>query len=85
MAPLPDFHGIHAAPLQAPRYTGHQVWNKQRTDEVLLDVDDVALGHIAKMRWNPEDAWIWSETQVHEPLVDLETFENVRHLMAGRG
>lgn len=71
--------------LLNPRYTGHQVWNKQRTDEVLLDVDDVALGHIAKMRWNPEDAWIWSEAQVHEPLIDLETFQNVRDLMAGRG
>ena len=28
-----------------PRYTGHQVWNRQRKDEVLLDVDDVALGY----------------------------------------
>ncbi|WP_255508976.1 recombinase family protein [Micromonospora sp. A202] len=25
--------------LTNPRYTGRQVWNKQRTDEVLLDVD----------------------------------------------
>ena len=25
-----------------PRYTGLEVWNKQRKDEVLLDVDDVA-------------------------------------------
>src|SRR4051794_31165318 len=25
------------------RYTGRQVWNKQRKDEVLIDVDDVAL------------------------------------------
>ncbi|WP_442931225.1 recombinase family protein [Micromonospora sp. NBC_00389] len=30
--------------LTNPRYTGRQVWKKQRTDEVLLDVDDVALG-----------------------------------------
>lgn len=41
--------------LTNPRYTGYQVWNRQRTDEVLLDVDNVALGHTAKMRWNPED------------------------------
>lgn len=31
--------------LTNPRYTGRQVWNKQRKDEVLLDVEDVALGH----------------------------------------
>ena len=48
--------------LTNPRYTGHQVWNKQRKDEVLLDVDDVALGHITKLRWNEAGKWIWSET-----------------------
>ena len=30
--------------LTNPRYTGRQVWNKQRKDEILLDVDDVAAG-----------------------------------------
>ncbi|MEU4323884.1 recombinase family protein [Nonomuraea dietziae] len=70
--------------LLNPRYTGHQVWNKQRTDEVLLDVEDVALGHISKMRWNTKDAWIWSEIPVHEPLIDMETFEKARQIMAGR-
>jgi hypothetical protein len=31
---------------------GRQVWNKQRTDEVLIDVEDVSLGHENKHRWN---------------------------------
>ncbi|MGC4991950.1 recombinase family protein [Nocardia salmonicida] len=34
--------------LANPRYTGHEVWNKQRKQrkqESLIDVDDVALGH----------------------------------------
>ncbi|WP_228542579.1 recombinase family protein [Nocardia sp. XZ_19_369] len=31
--------------LTNPRYTGHEVWNKQRKQESLIDVDDVALGH----------------------------------------
>lgn len=35
--------------LTNPRYTGHQVWNKERKQEVLLDVDDVALGHVTKL------------------------------------
>ena len=55
--------------LNNPRYTGFEVWNKQRKDEVLLDVDDVALGHVTKMRWNDEADWIWSAEPTHEPLV----------------
>jgi hypothetical protein len=35
------------ATLANPRYTGGQVWNRQRKDEVLLDVQDVTLGHSA--------------------------------------
>ncbi|WP_220479591.1 recombinase family protein [Halosaccharopolyspora lacisalsi] len=31
--------------LTNPRYTGHQVWNKQYKRESLIDVDDVALAH----------------------------------------
>jgi hypothetical protein len=38
--------------LLNPRYTGRQVWNRVRTDEVLIDVDDVALGHENRHRWN---------------------------------
>ena len=55
--------------LTNPRYTGHQVWGKQRRDEVLLDVDDVAAGHETVMRWNEEREWTWSIEPVHEPLV----------------
>lgn len=61
--------------LQNPRYTGRQVWNRQRRDEVLIDVEDVALGHETKMRWNDKSAWVWSEHQSHEPIVSPETFE----------
>ncbi|WP_269087609.1 MULTISPECIES: recombinase family protein [Nocardiopsis] len=41
--------------LRNPRYTGHQVWAKQRKDEVLIDVNGVQLGHQTLLRWN-EDA-----------------------------
>jgi site-specific DNA recombinase len=34
-------HTVRAI-LVNPRYTGYQVWNRQRRDEVLLDIDDVA-------------------------------------------
>jgi site-specific DNA recombinase len=68
-----------------PRYTGRQVWNKQRTDEVLLDVDDVGLGHTAVMRHNRPDKWITSAAVVHDPLVSAEDFERVQQLLAARG
>lgn len=32
-----------------PRYTGHEVWNKQRKHESLIDVEDVALGDETKL------------------------------------
>jgi site-specific DNA recombinase len=68
-----------------PRYTGHQVWNKQRTDEVLLDVEDVALGHRPVMRHNDRTKWITSINVVHEALVSVEDFERAQQILAGRG
>ncbi|MFF5219541.1 recombinase family protein [Micromonospora sp. NPDC000442] len=70
--------------LTNPRYTGWQVWNKQRTDEVLVDVDDVALGHMPVMRWNPQNKWITSQEVVHEPLVTDEVFNAARELLGSR-
>lgn len=64
--------------LTNPRYTGRQVWNKQRRDEILIDVNDVALGHETRMRWNPQDRWIYSADQAHEPLINIEDFEQAQ-------
>ncbi|WP_372495157.1 recombinase family protein [Micromonospora phytophila] len=71
--------------LTNPRYTGRQVWNKQRKTEILIDVDDVALGHETKLRWNPTQEWIYSGALVHEPLIDDETFTRVQTLIASAG
>jgi hypothetical protein len=35
--------------LLNPCYTGRQVWNRLRTDEVLIDVEDIGLGHEASV------------------------------------
>jgi hypothetical protein len=61
--------------LMNPRYTGRQVWNRQRRVEMLVDVEDVTLGHETKMKWNGEDKWIWSNEVVHEPIVSTEEWE----------
>jgi hypothetical protein len=61
--------------LANPRYTGHQIWNKQRKDEILINVDDVGLGHETRMRWDPASQWVRSTDQVHEALVSQEDFD----------
>jgi site-specific DNA recombinase len=70
--------------LRNPRYTGYQVWGRQRRDEILLDVNDVAAGHVSRMRWNDPDRWIWSTQPTHQPLVDQATFQAVQSRIATR-
>ena len=67
--------------LGNPRYTGYQVWGRQRRDEVLLDVGDVAAGHTSRRRWNPTPQWIWSAEPAHQPLISRETFQAVQARM----
>ena len=71
--------------LGNPRYTGRQVWNKQRKDEILLDVNDVARGYETRLRWNDTRQWVWSETLAQEPLVSVEDFEAAQAIMADAG
>ncbi|WP_280665100.1 MULTISPECIES: recombinase family protein [unclassified Kitasatospora] len=68
--------------LTNPRYTGRQVWNKQRKEETLLDIEDVTLGYTTTLRWNTQDKWIVSDKIVHTPLVDDETFAQAQDIIA---
>lgn len=67
--------------LSNPRYTGYQVWAKQRREEVLLDVEDVSAGHQTLMRWNSEEHWVWSDDPSHEALISMEVFRAVQARM----
>lgn len=58
--------------------------SKQRKDEVLIDVDDVALGHTTKLRWNQSDKWIWSAQIVHPPIINKDAFDQVQVMVSGR-
>ncbi|GAB2775410.1 recombinase family protein [Streptomyces daliensis] len=71
--------------LTNPRYTGHQVWNRQHKHESLIDVDNVALGHHTKLTWNPEDAWIHSDQPAHTPLISPDIFRAAGQRLASRG
>ncbi|MGH2653658.1 MAG: recombinase family protein [Actinomycetota bacterium] len=70
--------------LTNPRYTGVAVWGRQRREEVLLDVEDVAAGHRTLMRWNNEESWVRSQGPAHEPLITPDLFERAQQRrMAG--
>jgi hypothetical protein len=60
------------------------VWNKQLKNEVLIDVEDVALGHTTKLRWSESGKWRWSEKIVQPPIIDRADFDQVQALIAGR-
>jgi site-specific DNA recombinase len=64
--------------LDNPRYTGYQVWNRQRRDEVLIDVHDVGRGHETRMRWNDPTDWIWSNEPSHQPLITRQEWDAVQ-------
>ncbi|ETK35290.1 hypothetical protein [Microbispora sp. ATCC PTA-5024] len=42
----------------------------------------VTRGHITKLKWIPASQWVWSEKLVHEPIVDIETFERAEALLS---
>ncbi len=66
--------------LMNARYTGHEVWNRQRRDYELIDVNHVAEGHVRRMRWNPPDQWIWSPEPTHDALIDRDDWQRVQAL-----
>jgi hypothetical protein len=71
--------------LSNPRYTGRQVWNRQRSDTQLADPADVTLGHKAVQKWNLPDGWVISARPAHPALVSEEDFIAVQDISAVRG
>jgi DNA invertase Pin-like site-specific DNA recombinase len=70
--------------LMNARYTGREVWNRQRRHEQLVNVDDTALGHETKLKWNDRADWIWSAVQTHDAIITSEEYAAVQeHLGAG--
>ena len=72
-----------AAILANPRYTGRQVWNRQRTDrdpaspEKPFGPDDV-------QRWNLAHDWVISQQPAHDALVTEQDFIAVQSIRATR-
>ncbi|MDH6213185.1 recombinase family protein [Streptomyces pseudovenezuelae] len=70
--------------LANPRYTGHQVWNRQRTDHDLIDPANTSLGHRDIVRWNTPTDWVISTKPAHPALVGEADFITVQHIRADR-
>jgi site-specific DNA recombinase len=77
--------GTVATILQNPRYTGRQVWNRQRTDKDLADPGDVSLGHKSVQRWNLPDGWAISKKPAHPALVSEADFVAAQDVSTARG
>jgi site-specific DNA recombinase len=60
--------------LANPRYTGRQVWNRQRTDRDLVDPANTGLGHRQVQRWNLPEGWVISKRPAHPALVSEADF-----------
>jgi hypothetical protein len=74
-----------AAILANPRYTGRQVWNRQRTDFDLADPANTALGHRQIQRWNLPEGWVISKHPAHAALVSEADFIAAQDTAAPRG
>ena len=74
-----------AAILGNPRYTGRQVWNRQRTDLDLVDPANTGLGHRAVARWNLPEGWVISARPAHPALVSEADFIAAQDASAPRG
>ena len=67
------------------RYTGRQVWNRQRTDPVLADPANTSLGHKTVQRWNLPGGWVISARPAHPALVSEADFIAVQDISTARG
>jgi site-specific DNA recombinase len=70
--------------LGNPRYTGRQVWNRQRTDSQLADPANTSLGHKQVQRWNLPDGWVISARPAHAALVSEADFNAAQDINAAR-
>jgi DNA invertase Pin-like site-specific DNA recombinase len=68
--------------LRNARYTGHEVFGRQRRDYDLIDVAAPAEGHVRRMRWNDPSAWIWSPEPTHEALVSKDDWTRAQSVVA---
>jgi hypothetical protein len=60
--------------LENPRYTGYACFGRWARQEMLLDPDDVAAGHVTRFRRAAPDRVVRSRYPAHPAIVTVETF-----------
>ncbi|MDT5045938.1 MAG: hypothetical protein QOG75_1791, partial [Mycobacterium sp.] len=71
-----------AAILANPRYTGRQVWNRQRTDHHETVPGDKRSSLGPTRTWNPKSEWITSTRRTHPALISDTDFLAAQHVTA---
>ena len=74
-----------AAILANPRYTGRQVWNRQRTDFDLVDPANTGLGHKQVQRWNLPAGWVISARPAHPAIISEADYIAAQDASTPRG
>jgi hypothetical protein len=66
--------------LDNPRYTGYAFFGRWTKQETLLDLDDVAAGHVIRFRRAAPDRIVRSREQAHPAIVSVEDFTRAQLL-----
>ena len=70
--------------LTNPRYTGYAVFGRWSKKEELLDIDDVAAGHVVRFRRSPNDRIVRSRKPAHPAIVSVADFTEAQLLRRRR-
>ena len=62
---------------------GTKFGTSSERDEVLVNVEDVALGPKRRCAGTPAAQWVWSEHQTHPAIIDLDTLRIHQDVFAG--
>jgi DNA invertase Pin-like site-specific DNA recombinase len=71
--------------LENPRYTGYAVFGRWTKQEVLLNPDDVAAGHVVRFRRSEPSRVVRSRMPAHPAIVTVETFTEAQLLRRSKG
>jgi hypothetical protein len=74
-----------ASILANPRYTGQQVWNRQRTDRDLVDPANTGLGDKQVQRWNLPAGWVISARLAHPAIISEADYIAAQNISAPPG
>lgn len=66
--------------LDNPRYTGYAIFGRCARQEMLLDPDDVAAGHVTRFRRAAPDTIVRSREPAHPAIVSVEEFTRAQLL-----